>query len=149
MSAGLTQGQVEIAWSTGTIVREPKYWIVKNSQGYANILLGPRSVWRPSTSAASMGVGSGSGPLFKLNALFVPLWSLALLVSGSAGFLWWRRRSIQVPGHCDKCGYNLEGLASEKCPECGTPRAGYVTRVIRALRSVAKATRPVPLGATT
>lgn len=34
-------------------------------------------------------------------------------------FGWWGRRSKYPPGHCKKCGYNLTGNMSGKCPECG------------------------------
>ncbi len=36
-------------------------------------------------------------------------------------FLLNRYRPIHLPGHCVECGYNLRGLSSLRCPECGTP----------------------------
>lgn len=34
-----------------------------------------------------------------------------------------RRRfwPVYLPGHCRNCGYNLFGLSSNRCPECGEP----------------------------
>lgn len=32
--------------------------------------------------------------------------------------IWWDRRR-RLPLHCKKCGYNLTGNVSGKCPECG------------------------------
>lgn len=32
----------------------------------------------------------------------------------------WRRRWDHQPGHCRVCGYSLQGLPTNRCPECGT-----------------------------
>ena len=37
---------------------------------------------------------------------------------------WMRERWLTPPGHCPKCGYNLEGNVTGVCPECGTPGSG-------------------------
>lgn len=136
-SVGLVRGQLEVAWSSGTVIREPQAWVIKNPQGYASILLGPRSGWRPTTMTASMGMGAGPGgaALFKVTALFVPLWPILVLFGGATGFLWWRARRIAIPGHCRQCGYSLEGLASEKCPECGNLIRRLFLRFVRSLRT--------------
>lgn len=52
--------------------------------------------------------------------LVIALWPLvAALVAGNVFWYWrdWRRRVR--PGHCAKCGYNLTGNISGRCPECG------------------------------
>jgi hypothetical protein len=46
----------------------------------------------------------------------------ALPVLGLGRFCFRRRRHI-APNHCRKCGYDLTGNQSGKCPECGTPTA--------------------------
>jgi hypothetical protein len=33
-----------------------------------------------------------------------------------------RRRAVALRGHCRRCGYNLEGLRGDTCPECGAAR---------------------------
>ena len=63
-------------------------------------------------------------PLFEwfpseVSAMFIPCWlPLALLIIPTALLLWLDRRRIRR-GHCWKCGYNLRGNVSGRCPECG------------------------------
>jgi hypothetical protein len=54
--------------------------------------------------------------------LFIPLWP-GVLGLGVATFLVWRRTRARITGNehcCQLCGYNLRGLTSKRCPECGT-----------------------------
>ena len=44
---------------------------------------------------------------------------LVLLIS-TTSWLFWRCLSNPI-GHCQSCGYNLQGNQSGKCPECGKP----------------------------
>lgn len=50
----------------------------------------------------------------------VPMWMVFLLVVAPTALFWWRDRRYP-PGHCQRCGYNLTGNVSGKCPECGKP----------------------------
>lgn len=52
----------------------------------------------------------------------VPGWLPFLLFALPTGFLFWsdHRRRMRA-GCCEKCGYNLTGNTSGKCPECGSP----------------------------
>jgi hypothetical protein len=54
----------------------------------------------------------------------IPFWMLLVLAALPTAFLWWRDRRSIPPGHCRKCGYNLTGNVSGRCPECGTPVRG-------------------------
>lgn len=51
--------------------------------------------------------------IFHLPPLVVPILSL--------GSLYVSRKCYgnKLKGHCQKCGYSLEGLLSKQCPECG------------------------------
>ena len=49
--------------------------------------------------------------------VLVPLWIPLLLTAISTAILW--RRDRIPPGHCQRCGYNLTGNVSGRCPECG------------------------------
>jgi hypothetical protein len=52
-----------------------------------------------------------------LRAIMLALASLSLLVAGVFGVT--RYRPLVRTGHCLRCGYRLQGLASGCCPECG------------------------------
>ncbi len=55
--------------------------------------------------------------------LKLPMWSLALGFSALLGYLivpaMIRRRRWLARGRCGYCGYMLQGLRSNRCPECG------------------------------
>ena len=53
-----------------------------------------------------------------VTSLALPLWLLFLAVLIPT-LLLWRLDRRPLPGHC-RCGYNLTGLTSGRCPECGT-----------------------------
>ncbi|MCC6360534.1 MAG: hypothetical protein IT450_17485 [Phycisphaerales bacterium] len=48
-----------------------------------------------------------------------PLWIPITIVGIPTAWLWWRRRPRNGPGCCSKCGYDLTGNVSGRCPECG------------------------------
>lgn len=52
--------------------------------------------------------------------LYIPLWLSFLIVMIPTAFLWLSDRRRYPAGHCTKCGYNLTGNVSGRCPECGT-----------------------------
>ena len=53
-----------------------------------------------------------------LPAYCVALWLPLLLVAIPTGWLFWRDRQRVQPGFC-RCGYDLTGNVSGRCPECG------------------------------
>jgi hypothetical protein len=52
--------------------------------------------------------------------LYVPLWLPLIVLAIPTAILWWLDRRRRLPGHCRRCGYNLTGNVSGRCPECGT-----------------------------
>ena len=77
-------------------------------------------------------IGNGFRPLSRLRPfwipewvfarsdwiIFVPLWIPLVLIALPTFILWLRDRR-HPRGHCQRCGYNLTGNVSGRCPECG------------------------------
>jgi len=59
--------------------------------------------------------------------LVVPLWLPFLLCLVPTCYLFWHDR-VPQPGHCRRCGYNLTGNTSGRCPECGLSLADPASR---------------------
>lgn len=61
-------------------------------------------------------------PRFQRGALSfpasLPIWIAILVTVPTAVLFRFDRR--MPPGHCQRCGYNLQGLTEPRCPECGT-----------------------------
>ena len=56
-----------------------------------------------------------STPMIFLMLGVAPFFAIVLVVL----IIWWRRTKLPPPGHCHKCGYDLTGNTSGRCPECG------------------------------
>jgi hypothetical protein len=56
----------------------------------------------------------------RVTSFVLPLWVPFLALLLPTLLLWFLDRRRPPPGHC-RCGYNLTGLTSGRCPECGTP----------------------------
>ncbi len=52
---------------------------------------------------------------------------VSLIYPAAFGLIWsgliWHRRPRFPAGHCVACGYSLDGLTSDVCPECGEKHA--------------------------
>jgi hypothetical protein len=53
-------------------------------------------------------------------SVYVQLWLPLVCAGVLTAVLWWLDRRRIPPGHCRKCGYDLTGNVSGRCPECGT-----------------------------
>ena len=57
----------------------------------------------------------------KPSYIILPIWIPFLLLLVPTALLWWHDRRYRFPsGHCNKCGYDLTGNVSGRCPEGGT-----------------------------
>jgi hypothetical protein len=62
----------------------------------------------------------------------LPLWLLAVAaLPASVVWLVARHRRIRrmAKDHCSRCGYDLRGLSTARCPECGRERPGPIGSV--------------------
>jgi hypothetical protein len=50
---------------------------------------------------------------------FIPLGYPMVILTTLTTWRFWRPFRIAKQGHCQSCGYNLQGNESGKCPECG------------------------------
>lgn len=62
----------------------------------------------------------GTNPYWGREYMF-PAWLILLIALVPTALLWWLDRRRPSLGHCQKCGYDLTGNVSGRCPECGTP----------------------------
>ncbi len=53
----------------------------------------------------------------RLEETIIPLWFLLAFAGIATGILW--RCDRFPPGHCPRCGYDLTGNVTGRCPECG------------------------------
>jgi hypothetical protein len=63
-------------------------------------------------------------PPFIVFAFLAPpiiFWLVPYAALSGVVFLRNRYRPIYPPGHCGRCGYDLQGLPEPRCPECGKP----------------------------
>jgi hypothetical protein len=99
--------------STGAMAKTP-HWRLDSSAVWGT----PRLVLTPKWQSGAVPV---AGPSWNLT---LPLWPVALGLSGVAGWLW--RRRLSRPEHlCRECRYDLRGSVGPACPECGADRAGH------------------------
>ena len=68
---------------------------------------------------ASPGIAIGQAFVDLLKMVVIPLWLPLVVVTIPTAILLYRDRRRIPPGHCQKCGYNLTGNTSGRCPECG------------------------------
>jgi hypothetical protein len=113
---GVTSGRLEIARSDGDLTRQGIAWAISCPEGMASVLIGPESWWRPTENAARMTLGTTA---LTLRVNYVPLWPLLVLSLGAGGVCWRLAGKRVKPGHCAACGYDLTGLKTGRCPECG------------------------------
>jgi hypothetical protein len=68
-------------------------------------------------------------------AVNFPIYVLFLIVAAPTVFLWLRHPRHYPPQYCQRCGYDLTGNVSGRCPECGVRRedrqGGVDERAIR------------------
>lgn len=94
IGSGGIHDTVAIMWDEGLIVKAAM----------------PRTYWRP-----------GVHNVRHFTAIIVPFWlTLAVVAPPTLLLIWLDRRHRYGPHQCPRCGYDLTGNTSGRCPECGT-----------------------------
>jgi hypothetical protein len=83
----------------------------------ATISFGIRRASQPTVYWRLVRVVYAGGNLWNI---MVPFWIPFVFVAMPTALLWWLDRRSIPPDQCRKCGYNLTGNVSGRCPECGT-----------------------------
>ncbi len=115
----LEPGRLDVALASGPVTRRPDGWVFPPG---ARVVLPTPHRWRPSRATATFWVGTPGAPVTTTTlAVYSVPFVFALGVSGLPAIaLWWMGRRRTRVGHCAGCGYDLAGLRSGRCPECGT-----------------------------
>ncbi len=90
----------------------------------------------PATLPAALVVILVGASVWDSPAAALQVAAFAAVCFGPAfGLTWLGLHCRHKPGHCDRCGYDLTGNVSGRCPECGRPvreqaahRAGQAVR---------------------
>lgn len=119
-----------------------KYWVIESGAfGIAeSVIVEPDSIWaersrgeKPSSweiKRSSYARSRVFWPYYfndeidyglRVMNVFIPLWLPLLPLLILAAVVIYRDRTRRPPGHCRKCGYDLKGNTTGRCPECGTP----------------------------
>ena len=70
-------------------------------------------IWAPLWSSGTSGFD-----------ICIPLWIIVTPCGAISGVLWLRKARSRPAWQCSKCGYDLRGISTDICPECGKePRA--------------------------
>lgn len=97
--------------------------IVANRQGIACLLPDPFTILPLEFEIARYGGDWLELPTIErvgdTVALDLPHW-LTNLVAWSLFIILWRKCLKQPKGHCQKCGYDMTGNTTGRCPECNT-----------------------------
>lgn len=137
--ARVSPSQLQVAIANQPVRWSGNRWFFPESS--AAVIM-PGNFLRPTMPEASMTVGTQAGATMtiSLRVVNVPLWQmlLAFLVAGGAS---WRIAARMFPiGHCSTCGYDLRGLGSGKCPECGE---GFLAKLMTNARRVIELRRGI------
>ena len=95
------------------------------TMGHMERLSSAPLLWRPRWSAAPI---AEAPPGAYRRTLAIPLWIPFVLLAIPTWLLWRRDRLRLPPRCCQKCGYDLTGNVSGRCPECGATASAGVLR---------------------
>ncbi len=95
--------------------------------GYSQIALRELGWWELPDMKTVSTLGNVQNPPFTRYDVDFPLAYVSLLLSGLSLWILYVlavNRALEAEGDCSGCGYSLEGLSGNQCPECGITHAG-------------------------
>jgi hypothetical protein len=110
-----------LTYNRPIIFADGKFWIFTSPPelavptGYDFSLLNPRR-FRPAWEEWRFVFSMPQRP--SEYALIIPTGIPTTLLVSLSSWCFWRRLHYPI-GHCQSCGYNLQGNTSGTCPECG------------------------------
>lgn len=133
----VTASQLQLAIANQRVERWEDRWYFPIAN--AAVVM-PHSSLRPTMPEATMTVGTpnGSSVSVSMRVISVPIWQALLVVLIGGSLLWRLVRREAPPGHCSACGYDLRGLGSGKCPECGEGFLAKLLAVASRLRALVR-----------
>ena len=117
-------------WQLGAFDDEAYGSVVYRSHALPLDWIGPMDFWselgfdRRHTISGSWPTIAYPSVLDELTIVTLPHWSLVLVLLPwpVIAYRRWRwKRKWEREGLCRECGYDLQGITSDRCPECGTP----------------------------
>jgi hypothetical protein len=75
--------------------------------------------WQGISAGRSATSWLGWGPRRVSERTSILIWPLAIALGIPTMLLWYPEARRFPPGHCRRCGYDLTGNVSGRCPECG------------------------------
>lgn len=116
----ISRGSLGVTWVEG------QSWFATGTSTVAYSNRSPNWSLFPSTTNA-LWSNWKIWPALEKNGKFhtgtIPLWILFVLIAVPSAIALWRTRRLAVAGHCTRCGYNLTGNTTGRCPECGANTA--------------------------
>ena len=76
-------------------------------------------VWHSSYGQIEFAQGELCRQMGDVFVTIVPLWPISAALGFAAVAFWILDQRPSQPGRCHKCGYDLTGNVSGRCPECG------------------------------
>lgn len=123
VAVGTRYGALQLVTADAPLAGDGNLWQV----GSARLLLALPGRVIPTHEKAMMTISTGSATTtINIHAYYIPLLfvTIVTLVLAILGF--WMSRARPQPGCCRKCGYDLRGNTSGRCPECGAEASGLL-----------------------
>jgi hypothetical protein len=112
VGVGVMRGRLVMVWASSPMIRDEPVWIFPSNVRFNTQ---PTRTYLPS----AFRMTGMPGPLTdSIAVVYIPLISALPVMLAAAGGLMWLGRRPRT-GECTNCSYDLTGLTTPRCPECG------------------------------